>query len=112
MAVLAVVDDLLCRERITAAATAAGVPVTVCLGPPPGGTTWELVLVDLNLASGDALEAVRVLRARDPSMPIIGWCAHVQDALRRDAAGAGCTEVLPRSAFAGRLGELLRGVKA
>ena len=65
------------------------------------------MLIDLNLSSGDALAMVRALRQADPGMPVIGYCSHVQDDLKSQALAAGCTAVLPRSAFVQQLPELL-----
>ena len=115
---LAIVDDLILRSKLEAAAERLGVPLLVSAGaapflPPPQGS-WRLAIVDLHLSSGDPLGVVRALRQAPangshqpgqaaPPLTIIGVCAHVQHELRTKALAAGCTEVLPRSAFVQRL---------
>jgi DNA-binding NarL/FixJ family response regulator len=108
MAVLVIVDDLLFRVKIEAAAAHAQVALTVLsdAGAPPE-RSWRFVIVDLNLSSADPIDAVRRLRRAAPDVPIIGYCSHAQAALRARAHEAGCSEVLPRSAFVQRLPALL-----
>lgn len=107
MAVLAIVDDLLFRGKIEAAA--AGCPVRFAGGAEPlpaAEPPWTLILVDLNLTSADVLAVIR--RAAQAAPAVIGYCSHVQQALQAQALQAGCTRVLPRSAFVQQLPELLR----
>ena len=107
--ILAIVDDLLFRGKLEAAAGQLGASLTIaanaetaaCGAEPP-----QRVLIDLNLR-GDALGIVRDLRAAFPEVPVVGYCSHVQQDLQRQALEAGCTTVLPRSAFVKQLGELL-----
>jgi DNA-binding NarL/FixJ family response regulator len=108
--ILAIVDDLLFRGKLEAAAAQRGVPLTFAADADPArraGGPWSRVLIDLNLSRGDALAMVRSLRAAHPGMPVIGYCSHVQQDLRRRALEAGCTRVLPRSAFVQQLPGLL-----
>ena len=108
--ILAIVDDLIFRGKLDAAAAQLGVPLTIASsaeGAPRPEQGWSRVLIDLNLSGGDALAMVRALRQAYPHTPVIGYCAHVQDALRCDAIEAGCTMVLPRSAFVQQLPQLL-----
>lgn len=112
--VVAVVPDLFFATRIAASAAALGValdtpapadaPAAIRRDPP------ALVIVDLH-GSGGPLELVRTLRA-DPAtrgVPIVGFYAHVDRALRDAALAAGVDRVLPRSAFTVRLPALLAG---
>ena len=114
MAVLAVVEELFFRSKIEAAAAHTNVPVCVIAAPeplpaPPEGHTWHLVIVDLNRVADDGVHTVERMRRAQPAIPILGYCSHVQTQLQAQALRAGCTTVLPRSAFVQRLPELLAG---
>ena len=109
--ILAIVDDLMFRSKLEAAAGQLGTPLTVATD---AGTAlrasqpWHRALIDLNLNHADPLAIVRELRAAQPQARIIGYCSHVQQDLQRQALEAGCTQVLSRSAFIQQLPELLR----
>lgn len=107
---LAIVDDLLFRGKLEAAAAKLGVPLTIAAdaGPALRNGQWNRVLIDLNLSRGDALAMIRDLRQAHPGIPVIGYCSHIQQELRQRALVAGCAHVLPRSAFVQQLPELLR----
>ncbi len=108
--ILAIVDDLLFRSKLEAVAAQLGTSLTIAMDAGPTlrpGSQWSRVLIDLNLSHGDALAMVRDLRAAHPGMPVIGYCSHVQYDLQQHALEAGCTRVLPRSAFVQQLPELL-----
>jgi len=108
--ILAIVDDLIFRGKMEAAARHMGTPLTVArdaeLALRPG-QGWSRVLIDLNLSGGDAVAMVRRLRQAYPDVPVIGYCSHVQQDLKTQALEAGCTTVLPRSAFVQQLPQLL-----
>jgi DNA-binding NarL/FixJ family response regulator len=101
--ILAVMDDLVFRSKLEAVAQQAGTTVVFGSAAPAPPAR---VLVDLN-GGGDPLGTVRALRAAYPSAPIVGYCSHIQQELQRDALAAGCTSVLPRSAFVQQLGKLI-----
>jgi len=108
--ILAIVDDLLFRSKLEAVAAQLGTPLTIAADAGPAlrpGSQWSRVLIDLNLSRGDALAMIRDLRAAHPGIPVIGYCSHVQHDLQQHALEAGCTRVLPRSAFVQQLPELL-----
>ena len=108
--ILAIVDDLLFRGKLEAAAAQLGVPLTVVAeasSVPGNGQPWRRVLIDLNRSRGDALAMIRELRAVHPGIPMVGYCSHIQQDLQRQALQAGCTTVLARSAFVRQLPELL-----
>ena len=108
--ILAIVDDLLFRSKLEAAAVQLGVSLTIAADAgsmPRNGQPLSRVLIDLNLSRGDSLAMLRELRAAHPSIPIVGYCSHVQQDLQQQALEAGCTTVLARSAFVQQLPELL-----
>ena len=108
--ILAIVDDLLFRGKLETAAARLGTPLTIAADASPAlrPEQWSRVLIDLNLSRGDPLAMVRDLRAAHPGIPVIGYCSHIQQDLQQQALEAGCTQVLPRSAFVQRLAELLK----
>ena len=113
MAVLAIVDDLVFRAKIEHAASCQQVAVRMVAGAAPAlaaleRSSWTLILLDLGGATQDPRALITSLRTAAPTTPIIGFCSHVDTALRRDALAAGCTHVLPRSVFVQRLPELLK----
>ena len=108
--ILAIVDDLLFRGKLEAAAAQLGVPLTIAADAgsvPRTGQPWRRILIDVNLSRGDALAMIRELRAAHPGLPMVGYCSHVQQDLQQQALEAGCTTVLARSAFVQQLPELL-----
>jgi DNA-binding NarL/FixJ family response regulator len=115
MPVLAVVPDLYFATRIAATAKAAGVALELI---PPQRVAARLAapdvsLVILELGSRDAIALVAEMKRAAPGVPVVGFGAHVEAALLRDARGAGADAVLPRSQFAGVLPALLeRGLAA
>lgn len=100
MRVAAYVPDLMDRSRLSAAASdVAFVPTPAALADVDA----DLVLVDLGRPG--VLDAVAALAARD--VRTIGFGSHVDRELLDAARAAGCSEVLARSAFFGRLSSLL-----
>ena len=69
----------------------------------------SLVIFDLNSARTDPLGTVAAMRgdAALASIPTVGFVSHVQTDLIDAARQAGVGEVLARSAFTARLGEIL-----
>lgn len=108
--ILAIVDDLLFCSKLETVAAQLGTSLAIAADASPAlrpGSEWSCVLIDLNLSRSDSLEMVRNLRAAHPGIPVIGYCSHIQHDLQQRALEAGCTKVLPRSAFVQQLPELL-----
>ena len=112
--VLVAVDDLLFSSKIRATAKLAGVELAFARQP---GEILEqaralkpaLVIFDLNSGKTDPIATIAALKA-DPSLAsirTIGFASHVHTALITAAREAGADQVLPRSAFAGTLAEIL-----
>lgn len=112
--VVALMDDLFFQMKVAETAKHLGVELKVAttadallglLDPPP-----RLVIVDLNSRS-QPIQAVEKLRAVQPELPVVAFLSHVQRDLAAQAQRAGCSEVMPRSMFTQRLGEILGAVR-
>ena len=109
--ILAIMDDVIFRAKLEAAATQLGVSVTIASDAAEALRTnlpWSRALIDLNGSHGDSLAMVRALRQAHPDRPVIGYCSHIQQDLQQQALEMGCTRVLARSAFVQQLPELLK----
>ena len=112
--ILAVLDDLMFMSKIKAAAGQLGVAVTFARSGDSALAAMRadapsLVIFDLNSPRTDPLGTVGAMK-RDPalsSIPTLGFASHVQTDVIDAARQAGVDEVLARSAFTMRLGEIL-----
>ena len=113
MAIWVIGEDLIFRTKIETAAGALGLTVHTtadAVAPPTlAREAWALVLVDLTRSTGDPIAVVQAARREAPSARIIGYGSHVHAEMMTAALHAGCTLVLPRSAFVQRLPALLLG---
>ena len=97
MKIVAFVPDLMDRSRIGAAgASIVWAPTPAALA----GADADLIVVDLSRPG--VLDALPGLKG-----PVVGFASHVDRDLRAAARAAGCDQVLTRSAFFSRLGEIL-----
>jgi len=112
--ILAVVDDLMFTSKIRAAATQAG--VTLAFARSPEGALSEiraqtpsLVIFDLNNSRTDPIGTLTAMKndAALASIPTVGFVSHVDGAVIAAAREAGVGEVMARSTFTQRLGEIL-----
>ena len=108
--VVALMDDIFFQMKIAETAKHLGVEAKVAttgealrtlLDPPP-----KLVVVDLN-AKSNPIAAIQQLRQTHPDLRVVAFLSHVQRELAAQAQAAGCTEVLPRSAFTQNLAAIL-----
>jgi len=114
--VLAVVDDLMFRSKIKAAARQLGVDVAFVRSSDAALAEMQtnspaLVILDLNNPRSNPLGIVAGMKD-DPalaSIPTVAFVSHVQTDLIDAAHAAGVDHVLPRSAFTARLTEILTG---
>jgi len=112
--ILCAVDDLLFSIKIKTAAAGVGAPVYFerdpdMVLPRIREKQPALVILDLNSARMRPLELVEAMKA-DPELGrvrTLGYVSHVQTDLIAAARAAGVDEVLARSAFSDRLGEIL-----
>jgi CheY-like chemotaxis protein len=112
--ILCIVDDLIFSVKISTAAKALGASVFFERSPEmvlPRIREKQPVLVifDLNSTTLRPLDAIAQMKAdlglRD--IRTLGYVSHVQTHVITAARGAGIDEVLARSAFSERLGEIL-----
>jgi PleD family two-component response regulator len=112
--VLCLVDDLIFSIKISTAAKALAAPVffersAEMALPRIREKQPSLVIFDLNSAKLRPLEVIAQMKA-DPMLKAIrtlGYVPHVQTEVIAAARVAGIDEVLARSAFSERLGEIL-----
>lgn len=112
--IVCVVDDLIFSIKIKTAARHLGVEVYFERARDQVLATIRdkrpsLAIFDLNSATLDPMGAITALKA-DPSLGAVrtlGYVAHVDGDTVAAARRAGIDEVLARSAFAERLGDIL-----
>jgi len=114
--IVACVEDLFFRSKIEATARHLNVPVRFTEAASLRRVLGEgaaALLLELS-SNGASLEAVRSLRraAETRDLPIVGFLAHVDRQLAREAESAGVTQVLPRSQFSENLPDLLMDLLA
>jgi CheY-like chemotaxis protein len=114
--IVCVVDDLIFSIKIKTAAKHLGADLYFersreKVVPAIREKRPSLVIFDLNSQALAPLEAIAALKA-DPdlrSVRTLGYVSHVDSGTIAAARQAGVDEVLARSAFVGRLGEILAG---
>jgi len=112
--VLVAVDDLLFRSKIRTVAKQAGVELTFARTPTDiieraKQDRPALVIFDLDCAKTDPVRTIAALKS-DPALAgirTLGFASHVHTDVIGAARKAGAEQVLPRSAFAGNLAEIL-----
>jgi DNA-binding NarL/FixJ family response regulator len=110
--VIAAVDDFLFRSKIRATAKQVGVDVKFVRTPEDILTQIRelkpsLAIFDLNSGKTDPVRVIGLVKA-ESSVRTIAFASHVHVDLINAAKSAGADEVLPRSAFAAHLAEILR----
>jgi len=114
--ILVAIDDLFFLARIQETARQLGVGVEFAktdvdiLAKVGTGDAPALIIFDLNSASSKPLTTIAKLRA-NPALKktsVVGYVSHVQGELKLKAQEAGCSVVMPRSAFSQTLAQLLR----
>ena len=113
--IVCVLDDLLFSVKISTAAKSLGADVYFERTPGMAVARVKekqpsLVIFDLNSAKLNPLAAIAELKADAATRGIrtLGFVSHVHADVINAARQAGIDEVLARSAFSDRLGEILR----
>ena len=114
--VLAAVEDLLFRSKISETASSLGIEATYPRNPrrllealresPP-----DLLVLDLNSARFEPLTLLKDVRSDEATrdVPTVGFLSHIQKDLAVAAREAGCDRVVARSAFTKDLARILAG---
>jgi DNA-binding NarL/FixJ family response regulator len=109
------VEDLFFGAKLLETARQLGVPLTLARPAEEIAALVRelhpaLLILDLQGEATRPLAAIRAVKADAElrATRVLGFLSHVQTDLRAAAVEAGCDEVLPRSAFAARLPEILR----
>ena len=114
--ILAAVDDLLFSSKIRATAKQIGVEVAFARSPEDILTQVRdlkpsLAIFDLNSTKTDPVRVIGLVKA-ESAVRTIAFASHVHVDLINAARSAGADEVLPRSAFAAHLADILRSGEA
>ena len=114
--ILAAVDDLLFSSKIRTTAKLAGVELRFARTPEEimeraRALRPALVIFDLNSSKAHPIETVTAMKRDNElaSIRTLGFVSHVHTDLIESARAAGMDEVMARSAFAGRLADILLG---
>ena len=114
--VLAAVEDLLFRSKISETADVVGVEAAFPRNPkkllealrasPP-----DLLVLDLNSERFEPLELLRIVNSDSALQDVrtVGFLSHVQGDLALAARESGCDRVMARSAFVENLPRVLSG---
>ena len=114
--VLAAVEDLLFRSKISETASSLGIEAAFPRNPrrllealresPP-----DLLVLDLNSARFEPLTLLRTIKSDEAAEDVytVGFLSHVQKDLAVAAREAGCDRVIARSAFNKDLPRILAG---
>jgi len=114
--VLAAVEDLLFRSKISETASTLGIEASFPRNPrklleamresPP-----DLLVLDLNSARFEPLTILRTVKSdeKTENVTTVGFLSHVQKDLAVAAREAGCDRVVARSAFTRDLPRILAG---
>ena len=114
--VLAAVEDLLFRSKISETASQLGIEAAFPRNPrkllealresPP-----DLLVLDLNSARFEPLALLQTMKSEEATRDVstVGFLSHVQKDLAVAAREAGCDRVVARSAFTKNLPQILAG---
>jgi len=111
--VIAVMEDLMFMVKIQETAKRAGLETVAVktkeLALAKAAEQPLLIVIDLNYAAAAPLELIHALKADAATkyIPLLAFVSHVQTELRTAAVIAGCDTVIPRSAFAQKLPEII-----
>ena len=114
--VLAAVEDLLFKSKISETADQLGVEARFPRSPEGllgalRETPPDLLVLDLNSTRFEPFELLRIVKSdRDLAhVPTVGFLSHVQKDLAVAARASGCDRVVARSAFTRDLPQILAG---
>jgi PleD family two-component response regulator len=114
--VLAAVEDLLFRSKISETASTLGIEAAFPRSPKKlletlRETPPDLLILDLNSARFEPLALLQTVKSEEATRDVstVGFLSHVQKDLAVAAREAGCDRVVARSAFTRDLPRILAG---
>ncbi len=114
--IVAAVEDLFFASKIRATADSLGVELKLARSAENLITSArerrpDLIIVDLQAQRFDPLQLAKELKVSDDlrAVPLLGFFSHVLTGLKLEAVESGFDSVLPRSAFARDLADILAG---
>ncbi len=114
--VIAAVEDLLFKSKISETASTLGVEALFPRSPKKlieqaSSSPPDLLVLDLNSARYEPLSLLREIKSDQAlrDVPVVGFLSHVQKDLAVAARESGCDRVMARSAFTKDLPEILAG---
>ena len=114
--ILAAVEDLLFRSKISETASSLGIEAAFPRNPRKlleamRESPTDLLVVDLNSARFEPLTLLKSVSSDEATrdVPTVGFLSHVQKDLAVAAREAGCDRVIARSAFTKDLPRILAG---
>jgi len=107
MKIAGLIDDLFFTSKLREVAQAEGAETSICRSAEAVPADASRVFVDLSATTFDPIAEITKLKSSHPA-PITAFFSHVQVDMKERAERAGADELLPRSAFARRLSELIR----
>ena len=106
MKVAGLIDNLFFSSKLSEVARSLGAEAVICTSAEAIPHDVSRIFVDLS-AGFDAIAEIRKIKAIH-SAPVTAFFSHVQIDSKERAEQAGADEVLPRSAFAARLAEIIQ----
>lgn len=114
--VVAAVEDLLFKSKISETANTLGVEALFPRSPKKlieqaSSSPPDLLVLDLNSARYEPLSLLREIKSDQAlrDVPVVGFLSHVQKDLAIAARELGCDRVMARSAFTKNLPRVLSG---
>jgi PleD family two-component response regulator len=114
--IIAAVDDMLFQSKIRATSEHLGIDVrfarnTEALLASAREHKPNLIIVDLHAQRIDPMALAKSLKsdAELEGIELLGFFSHVETELMHQASAAGYDRVMPRSAFAGNLANIISG---
>ena len=108
MKIAGLIDDLFFSSKVREIAKSLGAEAVVCQGSSAVPADAGHIFVDLSATKFDPIVEITNLKKSLPSIPITAFVSHVQIDMKERAQKAGADEVVPRSAFAQRVSEVLK----
>ena len=107
MKIAGLIDDLFFTSKFREIAKSLGAEAAIYLAASAVPDDVARIFVDLSATQFDPVAEIARLKQTGPATPITGFFSHVQIDMKERALNAGADEVVPRSAFAQRVSDVL-----